>query len=92
MHPVGRYPLYMKHLRADLKRIGLRVQFSRVDTDQPVRINAARLRHEILEIAQVGFAARACTVATCGHVRRRPKMPLSGGSLAVYRDPHRYLG
>ena len=45
---------YMKHLLADMKRLGLRVQFSRINTDQPVRINAARLRHEILEIAQEG--------------------------------------
>ena len=46
------YPLYMKHLLADFKRLGLCVQFSRVDTDQPVRVNAARLRHEVLELAQ----------------------------------------
>ena len=48
------YPLYMKQLRVDMKRIGLHVTFSRIDTDQPVRINAARLRHEILEMAQTG--------------------------------------
>jgi triacylglycerol lipase len=48
------YPLYMKQLRTDMKRIGLHVTFSRIDTDQPVRINAARLRHEILEMAQSG--------------------------------------
>ena len=48
------YPLYMKHLLADFKRLGLCVQFSRVDTDQPVRVNAARLRHEVLELAQDG--------------------------------------
>lgn len=48
------YPLYMAQLRADMKRLGLCVQFSRIDTDQPVRVNAARLRHEILEIAQTG--------------------------------------
>jgi len=48
------YPLYMGQLRADMKRLGLSVQFSRIDTDQPVRVNAARLRHEILEIGQSG--------------------------------------
>ena len=48
------YPLYMKQLRADMKRLGLHVAFSRVDTDQPVRINAARLRHEILEMSANG--------------------------------------
>jgi triacylglycerol lipase len=48
------YPLYMKQLRSDLKRLGLHASFSRVDTDQPVRINAARLRHEILELALSG--------------------------------------
>lgn len=48
------YPLYMKQLRADMKRMGLHVTFSRIDTDQPVRVNAARLRHEILEMAQSG--------------------------------------
>jgi hypothetical protein len=34
----------MKQLRGDMKRLGLVAAFSRVDTDQPVRINAARLR------------------------------------------------
>ena len=48
------YPLYMKHLVADMKRLGLRCHFSRIDTDQPVRVNAARLRHEVLEMAQEG--------------------------------------
>ena len=76
------YPLYMAQLRADLKRLGLDVVYSRVDTDQavrvhmlrrleqscahgslslpltphhpllPLQVNAARLRHEILELAQ----------------------------------------
>jgi len=46
------YPLYMAQLRADFKRLGLRATFSRIDTDQPVRVNAARVRHEILELAQ----------------------------------------
>jgi hypothetical protein len=41
------YPLYMAQLRADFKRLGLRATFSRIDTDQPVRVNAARLRHEV---------------------------------------------
>ena len=40
----------MTKLRSDLKRLELHVTFSRVDTDQPVRVNAARLRHEIMEI------------------------------------------
>ena len=48
------YPMYMKALRSDMKRLGLHAAFSRVDTDQPVRINAARLRHEVLEMAQAG--------------------------------------
>jgi len=48
------YPLYMKQLRGDMKRLGLVAAFSRVDTDQPVRINAARLRHEILEMSADG--------------------------------------
>jgi hypothetical protein len=48
------YPLYMKQLRVDMKRLGLHVAFSRVDTDQPVRLNAARVRHEILEMSQGG--------------------------------------
>ena len=106
------FPLYLidAQLRADMKRLGLNVQFCRVDTDQPVcttplsspctsqhcprsrtpnatkarfllmcarlpqarsckstlrasltqprhqvRVNAARLRHEIIEMSQEGF-------------------------------------
>jgi len=41
------YPLYMAQLRADFKRLGLKSTFSRIDTDQPVRVNAARIRHEV---------------------------------------------
>jgi hypothetical protein len=48
------YPLYMAQLRADFKRLGLRATFSRIDTDQPVRVNAARLRHEVGEARNAG--------------------------------------
>ena len=36
------YPLYMAQLRADLKRLGLDVVYSRVDTDQAVRVHTLR--------------------------------------------------
>ena len=61
------YPMYMKSLRSDMKRLGLHVAFSRVDTDQPVRLNAARLRHEILEMSQGGPANGGRQVVLLGH-------------------------
>mmetsp|Transcript_25171 Transcript_25171/g.69230 ORF Transcript_25171/g.69230 Transcript_25171/m.69230 type:complete len:444 (-) Transcript_25171:1493-2824(-) len=57
------YPLYMAQLRADFKRLGLKATFSRIDTDQPVRLNAARVRHEVLELAQ----GRSARVVILGH-------------------------
>ena len=48
------YPQYMSQLTADMRRLGLEVSFSCIDTDQAVRVNAARLRHEVLELAEGG--------------------------------------
>eukprot|EP00308_Calcidiscus_leptoporus_P024380 CAMPEP_0119374074 /NCGR_PEP_ID=MMETSP1334-20130426/28824_1 /TAXON_ID=127549 /ORGANISM="Calcidiscus leptoporus, Strain RCC1130" /LENGTH=602 /DNA_ID=CAMNT_0007392025 /DNA_START=72 /DNA_END=1880 /DNA_ORIENTATION=- len=48
------YPKYMAHLQREFKRLGLLVTFSRVDTDQPIRVNAARIRHEVLELSETG--------------------------------------
>ena len=45
------YPMYMAQLCSDFKRLGLRFVFSAIDTDQSVRENAGRLRHEVLELA-----------------------------------------
>jgi hypothetical protein len=59
------YPGYMSQLTADMRRLGLEVAFSRIDTDQAVRVNAARLRHEVLELAEGGGGKKQ--VVLLGH-------------------------
>lgn len=44
------YPLYMASLKHDLKRLRLQFYYSRVDTEQSVRVNAGRLRDEVHEL------------------------------------------
>tara|TARA_B110001452_G_scaffold17662_1_gene14356 strand:+ start:198 stop:1637 length:1440 start_codon:yes stop_codon:yes gene_type:complete len=56
------YPLYMAQMRADFKRLGLTFELSGIDTDRPVRENAGRLRHDILELAN---GARRRVVLLC---------------------------
>lgn len=44
------YPKYMNQLRGEFKRLNLDCVFSKIDTDQPVRVNAARILHEVREL------------------------------------------
>ncbi|KAK3286400.1 hypothetical protein CYMTET_6045 [Cymbomonas tetramitiformis] len=58
------YPLYMASLKHDLKRLRLQFYYSRVDTEQSVRVNAGRLRDEVHELVDANPGKR---VVLFGH-------------------------
>jgi len=89
------YPKYMSSLMHDLKRLGLRVAFSKVDTDQPIRVNAARLRHEVLELSEehegqkvVIFGHSKGAVDAAAALSLFPELYASVAALVSVQGPH----